>query len=367
MDAKVLGRRIAEARVAAGMSQGQLATALKQAADHTTISKMESGARRVSATEMFAIAKLLDKPLQWFVMDEVPAAISRRTDAGHEPEVAARLDEAIELLADDIRSLLRKKLIAAVECPEAAVPSSHAEAERVARDARDRLGLANEPIDDILSVSEKLGMFVFVGDYGESADGACVTIDDGGNTAVAAAVINAERRSGRKRMTVAHELAHWLIGDAYDAHNSDSETMVKSVAIHLLIPRAGAAKIWSEHPHGSLRRRAIRVAGRYRVSWTAAVSQLRNLGLIREDERELLAWDTPLAGDLAAVGFPSHFDDLVAPRLSPQLTAAVIHGYEEAKLTRKRALQMLRGSISDAELRPRDEAPFEVINGDDGA
>jgi hypothetical protein len=49
------------------------------------------------------------------------------------------------------------------------------------------------------------------------------------------------------------------------------------------------------------------------------------------------------------------------------LTAAIVQGYEEAKLTRKHALKMLRGSISDAELRPRDDSPFEVIDGDAGA
>ncbi len=58
---------------------------------------------------------------------------------------------------------------------------------------------------------------------------------------------------------------------------------------------------------------------------------------------------------------------VIAPRLSPVLTAAIVQGYEEAKLTRKHALKMLRGSISDAELRPRDDSPFEVIDGDAGA
>ena len=365
MDAEALGRRIAEARVAAGMSQGQLAAALGQA-DHTTISKMESGARRVSATEMFAIAERLDKPLQWFVMGEVPAAISRRTDAGFDPEVTARMDEAIELLADDIRSLRRKRLISAVERPTFTVPSCHSGAERVAHETRRRAGLAEEPVSDILSVSEKLGMYVFVGDYGGTADGACVTVDSDSHTAVAVAVINAERPPGRKRVTVAHELAHWLVGDAYDAHSSDSETMVKSVAIHFLIPRAGAAKLWSDYPHDSPRRRAVRIAGTYRVSWTAAVDQLRNLGLIDERDRVGLARDLPVASDFAAAGVPFHADDLVAPRLSPQLTAAVVRGYEEAELTRKRALQMLRGSIGDAQLRPRDDAPFEAIDADAG-
>jgi len=362
MDAKALGRRIAETRVAAGMSQADLATTLNHL-DHTAISKMESGIRRVSATEMFAIAERLNKPLQWFVMEEIPAAISRRTDAGFDPDVTTHMDESIELLADDVRSLLRKGLIAAEKRPRSAVPNSHAEAERIAHETRQRIGLGDDPLADLLSVCEKLGLYAFVGNYGQSSDGACVTVDSGGGDAVAVAVINAEQQPGRKRVTLAHELAHWLIGDAYDAHSSDSEAMVKSVAIHFLIPRAGAAKLWADFPHDSPRRRAIRIAATYRVSWTATVNQLKNLGLINEDERVVLARDLPAPSEFAAVGVTFHPDDLVGPRLSPLLAAAVIHGYDDFKLTRQRALHMLRGSISDAELRQRDNSPFEVIHG----
>lgn len=366
MDAKALGRRIAEGRVSAGMSQADLGAALERA-DHTVVSKIESGTRRVSATEMFLIAKTLNKPLQWFVMDEVPAAVSRRTDAGFDPELAVRLDEAIELFADDMRSLLRKGLIAAYPRPTPAVPTSHSDAADVARDARKRAGLEYQPIEDLLAVCEELGMYVFVGEYGDSVDAACVTVDGDGGTAAGVAVINGEMPPGRKRVTVAHELAHWLIGDAYDAHSADSETMVRSVAIHFLIPREGAARLWAEFPHETTWRRAIRVAGTYRVSWTATVNQLKNLGLIDEFDRVALARNTPVGSDFAAVGIRPHFDDLSAPRLSPQLTAAIVQGYEKAKLTRKRALNMLRGSITDAALRPRDDLPFEVSEGDAGA
>ena len=363
MDAKTLGSRIADGRVAAGLSQSELATAVGQR-DHTVISKMESGTRRVSATEMFAIADALGKPVQWFVMDEVPAAISRRTDAGFDPAVASRIDLAVELFADDVRSLMRKHLISAGTRPASSVPENHADAERVSLQARQRLGLEGEPISDILSACEQLGMYVVVDSFGQSADGACVVVDGHDGKAIAAAVINGDRPAGRKRVTLAHELAHWLVGDAYDAHSSDSETMVKSVAIHFLIPRSGAMKIWHQLPGDGVRRRAIRIAGFYRVSWTATVNQLKNLGLIEERDRVMLARNTPVASDFLSAGVPFHGDELVAPRLSPQLAGAVVRGYEDAALTRKRALQMLRGSLDDAQLRPREQPVFEVIDGD---
>lgn len=56
----------------------------------------------------------------------------------------------------------------------------------------------------------------------------------------AGAVVNGDTDSGRRRMTLAHELGHWLCGDAYDVWaRDDRERMLNSFAIHFLAPRAG--------------------------------------------------------------------------------------------------------------------------------
>jgi IrrE N-terminal-like domain len=79
-------------------------------------------------------------------------------------------------------------------------------------------------------------------------------------------------RSGRRRMTLAHELGHWLCGDAYDGSpGDDHEKMIMSFAIHFLAPRAGVVKVWNEHSEWSTRDRALAVGAKFRLSWKAAV------------------------------------------------------------------------------------------------
>ncbi|KXO99407.1 helix-turn-helix domain-containing protein [Tsukamurella tyrosinosolvens] len=369
MDAKGLGKRIQEARVSAGVSQEDVRKYL-DLGDRTAVSRIESGDRRVTAVEMFALAELLNRPLQWFVAEPVPALISRRTDAGYDPEITKHLDEDVSLLADDVRFLQRKKLLNfMVHFHRWSPPLTHADAERIAREARRSVGMGDEPISNVGATCEKFGMYIYFAQYGkDNGDGACVDIESddraetGSVASAAAAVVNGSQPIARVRMTAIHELAHRLVGDVYDRHSSDSETMVKSLAVHILAPRTGVSRLWYAHPGDSERTRAIRVAGTYQISWTALVSQLRNLDLISFEARDQLAREYPKPSEFAAlqIELPG---DLTSPQLSPALAAAAVRGYDDAKITRNRALRILRGSISDTDLRPREDRPFTVVGG----
>lgn len=68
-----LGRRIAEARRANGLSQAALARAISL--DRTAVSKIESDQRRVSSLELQSIARALNRPIQSFF-----SGISQATD-----------------------------------------------------------------------------------------------------------------------------------------------------------------------------------------------------------------------------------------------------------------------------------------------
>ncbi len=65
-----LGKRIAEARRAAGVSQSALARAVSL--DRTAVSKIESGQRRVSSIELAIIAQALDRSIQSFFTEMAP-------------------------------------------------------------------------------------------------------------------------------------------------------------------------------------------------------------------------------------------------------------------------------------------------------
>lgn len=62
-----LGRRMAEARHAASLTQRALAAAVSL--DRTAIAKIEAGSRNVSSAELGRMARALGRPLEWFLAD----------------------------------------------------------------------------------------------------------------------------------------------------------------------------------------------------------------------------------------------------------------------------------------------------------
>lgn len=69
---EALGRQIAQARRAKGLSQAELARTISL--DRTAVSKIESGQRRVSSLELASIARALDRPIQSFFSEDPKAA-----------------------------------------------------------------------------------------------------------------------------------------------------------------------------------------------------------------------------------------------------------------------------------------------------
>lgn len=64
MDSRDLGVRIRQAREQRGLSQDDLAAEIHR--DQRAISEMESGKRRITATELPTIARILNVPLMYF-------------------------------------------------------------------------------------------------------------------------------------------------------------------------------------------------------------------------------------------------------------------------------------------------------------
>jgi transcriptional regulator with XRE-family HTH domain len=69
LDTKLLGSRIREARERVGLSQEELAAAVSK--DQGAISEYESGKRRLSATDLPALARALNVSLLYFYEGEV--------------------------------------------------------------------------------------------------------------------------------------------------------------------------------------------------------------------------------------------------------------------------------------------------------
>jgi Zn-dependent peptidase ImmA (M78 family) len=157
------------------------------------------------------------------------------------------------------------------------MPETYEEAENLARWAGAEL--PDGPLRDLQIFAERLGLLGFSLALGSDAgDAASVEVDG-----LRVAVVNGTTDSGRRRYSLAHELGHHLVGDAYEPTarlaGTEGESMLNAFAAYLM-PRPAVVSVWNEFSGAPARRVAIAIAARFSVSWTAACNHLRNLGLI---------------------------------------------------------------------------------------
>ena len=351
-----MGPRIALAREDLGLTQAELAGEL--GLDRTAIAKIESGKRKVSATELVRLAAVLDRPIDWFVIESPPAVVSRRED----PAAGGRsglLDRRIERLARDVEFLETDGVLPPVVEHRLEVPATVAEAESAAVQARAWMSAAAGPLVDLQRHCEAVGLLAFSLDLGEEGrDGAYVAVDKWG-----VALINGAVDPGRRRFNLAHELGHHLFADAYAPEvtispGNETERIINAFAVHLLLPRAGVTEMW-----GTLddpRVAAVAVAVRFRVSWTAVTSQLKNLGLIDDARRADFAADPPSGADFVELG-ERWVSELDPPAIPPEYGRRVLAAYRGARLTAERATELLWGTVRAEELPERHAVPLQGL------
>ena len=352
-----LGRRIADARADAGMTQSGLAA--RVGLERTALVRMEAGERKVSATELAAIAGIMDRPVDWFFTESPAAVVSRRRD----PAVGGfsrPLDRALENSARDVAFLVDRGLVLTAAHVVRATPESFQDAEDLARNVRAEAGQPDGPLLDLQSVAEGLGLLGFSLALGPDAGDAAYA--EVGTTGVA--VINGSADPGRRRFSLAHELGHHLTGDAYEPSPrlgaSDTERMFNAFAAHLLMPRSSVLSVWDEFSAQSPRLAAIAVAVRFSVSWTAACNQLKNLDLIDSRDRERLLGDELRRGELLEFG--ERFEvELVPPSVPPGYARAVLSAYRKGQLTAARTVELLHGSVGEVDLPEPDVMSLDEL------
>jgi Zn-dependent peptidase ImmA (M78 family)/DNA-binding XRE family transcriptional regulator len=352
-----LGRRIAQAREDSGKTQSELADLV--GLDRTAVVRLEAGNRKVSATELVAIASALARPIDWFVTESPPAVISRRQNSAVGGR-ARRLDLALENAARDIAFLIEQHILPHQGRARYAVPQSFEDAENLARIIRAEARLPEGPIYDLQAVCEQLGILTFSLELGpDSGDAAYVEVSDLG-----VAVVNGTTDPGRRRFSLAHELGHHVVGDAYEPEPrlgvSDTERMLNVFAAHFLMPRSAVQNTWDEFKNRSARLAATAVAVRFRVSWTAACNQLRDLGIIEGRERDLLVEDDLRKGEMLELG-ERWVPELEPPSVPPGYAQALINAYRERRLTRVRTVELLYGTVTESELPAIEETSLERL------
>ncbi len=233
----MLGERIRQARLLAGLTQDALADALTDAGHPATkavISKYEKNKSTPSAQFLLLAASILDVPSSYFT-HQPTLAVNWLAFRRHST-LPVRDQEAVKAYAADVAELqieLQSLLHpgSGADLPEIMSVTSMEDAEQAAMRLRERWELDENPIDSLVQTAEDHQVIV-VGwrKHGGEFDGLSGWCNQHPVTVVSTAV-----DTDRRRFTLAHELGH-LVMDTSAVTEKVAEKLAHRFAAALLVP-----------------------------------------------------------------------------------------------------------------------------------
>jgi Zn-dependent peptidase ImmA (M78 family)/DNA-binding XRE family transcriptional regulator len=288
-----IGERLRIAREAAGIKQAEAASAIEVA--RTTLVAIEQGHRRVRMSELQQLAKLYRTSVNAILRQEavqVDLAPRFRKLTGTSDQAA---DTAAKLLGDlakaevELENLLGIKRVPNYP-PERPILRGdvRVQAENDAMELRQRLGLGNGPVADIVTLLElELGVRLYVRRLDSRISGLFAYEDALGPCML----LNASHPRDRRTQSAAHETGHFLstrrepeILHSHEAETSREERYANLFARAFLTPTRAVTQKFQEVTAGSdrlSRRHVIVLAHFFGVSREAMVRRLEELGLVK--------------------------------------------------------------------------------------
>jgi Zn-dependent peptidase ImmA (M78 family)/transcriptional regulator with XRE-family HTH domain len=343
--------------LASGLSQVQLAQRI--GLDTNEVVEIESGDRRVEATELFRLADTLALPIDHFLVEPPAVVMSLRTSLEYDTDSnAARDAYRMEALLfgwlRDVEQMVDMGFLHVAALPNFGNANNVDDAREIARRARTHLGAGNAPLGSMAQVCESLGLLVLVTDI--PGDGASVTHDGFG-----VAVVSRRGEPGRRRATAGHELGHQLLGDSYssdlgvNASRGEREALVDAFAAEFLAPEAALSGQWPP-ADTELRQRAaaVRLAAEYRVSWSLLLRQLGRADLAGKQTLERWRNRPPTRAELLDAAGWEPTPDLVDGQLPPSYARSVLHAWEAGEISAARTVELLHGQVAVDDLPPSE-------------
>jgi Zn-dependent peptidase ImmA (M78 family)/DNA-binding XRE family transcriptional regulator len=288
-----LGERLRIAREAAGIKQAEAASAIEVA--RTTLVAIEQGQRRIRMNELQQLAKLYRTSVNAVLRQEavqVDLAPRFRKLVGTSDQAA---DAAAKMLGDlakaevELENLLGIKRVPNYP-PERPILRGdvRVQAEHDAMELRQRLGLGNGPVSDIVTLLElELGVRVYVRRLDSRISG-LFAYDDALGPCM---LLNASHPRDRRTQSAAHETGHFVstrrepeILHSHEVENSREERYANAFARAFLTPARAVTQKFQEVTAGSdrlSRRHVIVLAHFFSVSREAILRRLEELTLAK--------------------------------------------------------------------------------------
>lgn len=358
----MMGPRLRLARKKAGWSMRELAERLSPPVSAQAISKYEAGRMMPSAAVLIGLGRALGVSLDFLTGSQVEtlSGVEFRKRAGTSAKDRARAEA---IVTEQLEAYLTIEDILEIEPP--ADPfgilrcdrvGSLDEVEEKACALRQHWNLGLDPAPSVTALLEDRGIRVVAADLPARCDGlACGVTRSGDRPGTEAVVVSLRTSVERRRLTLAHELAHRIIRGADPCLRI--EQAMNRFAAAFLAPaehlRAEAGQRRQRLPYREL----MRLKKLYGMSAAAMLIRLRDVGILPAAAVEYAfrtharSWRTrepePLADNegLATFEHPQRFERLVWRALGEELIPPV------------RAAELLKRSLREIEREirgPRD-------------
>lgn len=282
----MLGERLHLARKRTGMSLRALEDAVAGKVTAQAISKYERGDMTPSSEVLLALSRALKVPVPYLLaveearLGEVDFRTRASTTAKDRARVEAAVLEWVERYLQLERILGLDSATWSSPFPKPRRLASIDEAEALADEVRRAWDLGADPIPNITELLEEKGLKVLLEDLPDSVSGfTCLVNRPGDIPPVPVIVANSRKSLERRRLTLAHELAHRVI-DPAGLSEKDEELAMTRFAGAFLMPRSHLVREIGERRQLPSYRELIDLKRIYRVSGASLLVRLRDLGVI---------------------------------------------------------------------------------------
>lgn len=282
----MMGARLKLARKKAGLSLRDLAHAIGGLVSAQALGKYERDEMVPSAKVLHALSKALGVSMS-FLMDaqrldlaEVDFRTKANTTKADRAKVETEVLEWVSRYLEVERILDRdSRHWEAMDGGRRAIRTLD-EAEDLANSLREHWELGEDPIPNMTELLEEKGLKVLIEELPARVSGfTCLVTGEGADDPVPAIVVNKSKSLERRRITLAHELAHRLI-DPQHLNAKEEEKAANRFAGAFLVPREHLEREIGKHRNALGYRELLDIKRLYRVSGAAMLVRLRDVGII---------------------------------------------------------------------------------------
>ena len=281
----MIGERLRIARRKSGLSLRNLADRMEGQITHAAIGKYERDEMEPSSSVLIALAKALAVSLEFLAapMDIRLGSLEFRKKSGTSAPDRALVEA---LVLEHVERYLMIEEILDLDSSTWKVPFApkivrdFEDAESIAKEARAKWNLGNDPLSDVTELLEERGIKVMVLPLPASVSGLTCLVERPDQPPVPVIVVNKAFTLERRRFTLLHELGHRLMR----VTGVDEEKSAHRFASAFLMPDDHLKETVGRHRNGFGFSELVATKHLYGVAATALLMRFRDLGIISQEQ-----------------------------------------------------------------------------------